>query len=112
MSELMTLREICIKGGVTRRIVQGYERRKLVAPIATNKYGHLLYDERGLKAIKEIRLYQKFGFNLDDISRLNSISEEEKKKMLIKQLAVMEEKRNEYEELIKKAKEIIKNMEG
>ena len=54
MNELFTLREICERGGVTRRMVQRYEQKGLVKPVAVNKYGHLLYDEQGLFQIKRI----------------------------------------------------------
>ena len=67
MNELFTLREICERGGVTRRMVQRYEQKGLVKPVAVNKYGHLLYDEQGLFQIKRIRLYHQFGFQLDEI---------------------------------------------
>ena len=70
MSELKTLREICNELGVTRRAVQGYEAAKLVSPSGKNKYGYLLYSEAEQNRIKEIKQYQKFGFQIKEIKKL------------------------------------------
>lgn len=105
MSELMTLKEICRRVGVTRRMVQGYEQKGLVSAVSTNKYGHLLYDGEGLRKIESIRLYQQFGFRLDEIRELFELSEEELKIRIIRQIEIMQMKRDEYDKLIQIAKE-------
>ena len=46
--EEMTLREICLSIGVSRRAVQGYEKAKLVSDTGKTKRGHLLYDRLAL----------------------------------------------------------------
>lgn len=111
MNGLMTLREICEKGGVTRRMVQRYEQIGLVKSVDVNKYGHLLYDEEGLIQIKKIRLYHQFGFRLDEIKKLFQMPENELRQRLTEQIEIMEKKLAEYRKLIYEAKVIIEKME-
>lgn len=68
--EEKTLKEVCELVGVTRRAIQGYEDAGLVVSTGRNKYGHLLYDESAVEKIKEIKLYQDFGFSIKEIQVL------------------------------------------
>ena len=111
MGELITLKEMCRRERVTRRMVQGYEQKKLVFAAATNKYGHLLYNEEAQKRVKRIRLYQQFGFSLDDIKKLFDLPNKELKIRLELQIQVMQEKREAYGQLINEAKDIISKLE-
>lgn len=110
MSDFMTLKDVCREAGVTRRIVQGYEQNGLVSAVATNKYGHLLYDRYACERIKRIRLYQRFGFSVKKIKEIIDLPDKELKKELIQQLRYLEGKRKEYEELIEKARKILNEM--
>lgn len=111
MGELITLKEMCRRERVTRRMVQGYEQKKLVSAAATNKYGHLLYNEEAQKRVKRIRLYQQFGFSLDDIKKLFDLPNKELKIRLELQIQVMQEKREAYGQLINEAKDLISKLE-
>lgn len=85
-----TLREICTAVGVSRRAVQGYEKLNLVMPTGKNERGYLLYDTDAQQRIKQIKMFQDFGFALKDIKEiidapndvLKSALEERKRKML------------------------------
>lgn len=68
--EEKTLKEVCELVGVTRRAIQGYVDAGLVVSTGRNKYGHLLYDESAVEKIKEIKLYQDFGFSIKEIQVL------------------------------------------
>lgn len=111
MGELITLKEMCRRERVTRRMVQGYEQKELVSAATTNKYGHLLYNEEAQKRVKRIRLYQQFGFSLDDIKKLFDLPNKELKIRLELQIQVMQEKREAYGQLINEAKDIISKLE-
>lgn len=91
----MTLKEVCVHVGVTRRAVQGFEKAGLVKPADKNKYGHLLYDEAAIDRIKQIKQYQSFGLSIKEIQNLQSLSEEEyleilKSKLTSLQLALQQ----------------------
>ncbi len=67
MKQDISLREIRNMLGLSRRIIQGYEKEGLIRSTARNKYGHLLYDEETLRRIVRIRFYQETGFQLKEI---------------------------------------------
>ena len=104
---MMTLREVCDMVGVSRRTVQGYEQAGLVTSTGRNKYGYLLYDEEAVNRIRNIKMYQQFGFALKDIKVLLSTSEEEYVELMSKKLADMKEKLIELEANVTKMEEII-----
>lgn len=66
----MTLNELYNALGVTRRAIQGYEKAGLVAATGRTKRGYLLYDENMQRRIRQINLYQQFGFKLKEIKWL------------------------------------------
>ena len=107
MSNIKTLHEVYEELGVTRRAVQGYEKRGLVKPSARNKYGHLLYDEQAQKRIAIIKDYQRLGFKLKEIETLIDASDELVTAALERQVIKLQEEREEKTALIDMAKEWI-----
>ena len=79
----MTLREVCLSIGVTRRAIQGYEQAKLVSATRRTPSGYLLYDDFARTRIKEIKLYQDMGFSLKEIQQIIDAPAEVKKPALI-----------------------------
>lgn len=75
----LLLKEVCRKSGVTRRAVQGYEKQGLVSPCGKNKMGYLLYDYAALEKIKQIKQFQKRGFSLKEIKKMESMPSDELK---------------------------------
>ncbi len=107
MSNIKTLHEVYEEFGVTRRAVQGYEKRGLVKPSAKNKYGHLLYDEQAQKRIAIIKDYQRLGFKLKEIEALIDASDELVTAALERQVIKLREEREEKTVLIDMAKKWI-----
>lgn len=107
MSNIKTLHEVCEEIGVTRRAVQGYEKRGLVKPSARNKYGHLLYDDKAQKRIAVIKDYQRLGFSLKEIESLIDASDELVTDALRRQVVKLQEEWDEKTVLIDMAKEWI-----
>ena len=71
----MTLREVCLALGVTRRAIQGYENANLVSATNKTESGYLLYDDSARERIKQIKLYQNMGFTIKEIQqKKNSFS--------------------------------------
>ena len=58
MSSNKTLHLLCDELGVTRRVIEGYEKAGLASATGRNKYGHLLYNEKAQERIVQIRMYQ------------------------------------------------------
>lgn len=64
----MTLNEVVDQVGLTRRMIQEYEKSGLVKkPETRNKYGHLLYDEKTIDRLWQIRFYREVGYNSSQI---------------------------------------------
>lgn len=105
--EKKTLKEVCELVGVTRRAVQGYEDAGLVASTGRNKYGHLLYDESAVEKIKEIKLYQDFGFSIKEIQVLQEVSKDKYLGMLEYRLALMQLEMIKLQENISKVEQLI-----
>ena len=102
-----TLKEICELVGVSRRAIQGYEQAKLVKASGKNKYGYLLYDEESVKKIKEVKMYQDFGFSINEIKILREASESDYQSMLISKMEKIQKKIKFMEDNLEKMKKII-----
>ena len=98
-NDLMTLKEVCKETGVTRKIVQTYEN-----------YGYLLYDDAAVKKIKKIRLYQRFGYRLLEIAKLEYMTVDEQVMILKEKINNMYDNQSETAELIEMAEQLLENL--
>ncbi len=109
-NDLMTLKEVCKETGVTRKIVQTYENYGLVKATTKNKYGYLLYDDAAVKKIKKIRLYQRFGYRLSEIAKLEYMTVDEQVMILKEKINNMYDNQSETAELIEMAEQLLGNL--
>ena len=109
-NDLMTLKEVCKETGVTRKIVQTYENYGLVIATTKNKYGYLLYDDAAVKKIKKIRLYQRFGYRLSEIAKLEYMTVDEQVMILKEKINNMYDNQSETAELIEMAEQLLENL--
>ena len=98
MNQTKTLSEICRSLGVSRKVIQGYEKHGFVKSCGKNRYGHLVYDSESIDRITEIRFYQYLGFSLKEIE--NVLDADEKKR-----IDLLSKKDKQHEEHIKDLKE-------
>lgn len=103
----MTLREVCQVTGVSRRAIQGYEQAGLVAATARNERGHLLYDEKSVERICRIKLFQDLGFSVKEITGIIDAPKQQLKEAVERKISALEEKGEEIERLIGKARQLI-----
>ena len=78
----LSVKEITQYYGVSRRMLQRYEKLKLIHYTERNKYGHLYYDEEMINRIIIIRFLQQIGFTLPQIKDMYELSTEEIKNLL------------------------------
>ena len=109
-NDLMTLKEVCKETGVTRKIVQTYENYGLVKATTKNKYGYLIYDDAAVKKIKKIRLYQRFGYRLSEIAKLEYMTVDEQVMILKEKINNMYDNQSETAELIEMAEQLLGNL--
>lgn len=111
MEECKKLRKICEEVGVSRRAIQGYEKAGLVEASERNKYGYLLYDEKAVERIKQVKLFQDFEFQISEIAEFIDAPKDEIVIRLKKQLICLNKKQERMDLVIKKAEEMIKEYE-
>ena len=104
----MMLREICSEFEISRRPVQGYEKAGLVSASGRNKYGHLQYDDTAIQRIAKIKFYQQLGFSLKEITEIIDAPDAVLKSRLEKQVETLNKEKEEMQELIEKAEQMIK----
>lgn len=105
-----TLREVCAVIKVSRRAVQGYEKAGLVSASGHNNRGYLLYNEEAQKRIRNIKMYQEFGFTIKEIVNIIDAPDAERKTSLIERLERLKEKQLGMEAVIQKLDELIQSL--
>ena len=109
-NDLMTLKEVCKETRVTRKIVQTYENYGLVKATKKNKYGYLLYDDAAVKKIKKIRLYQRFGYRLSELAKLEYMTVDEQVMSLKEKINNMYDNQSETAQIIEMAEQLLENL--
>lgn len=84
MNKFKTLSEIRKELGVSRKVIQGYEKHGLISPCGKDKYGHLIYDAKTIETIIMIRFYQKLGFLIKEIKELLFLDGDKMKEAIAK----------------------------
>jgi len=67
---LLTIGMVAKAAKVNIQTIRYYERRKILRPVARNRSGYRLYDEKAVSTLRFIRRAQNLGFSLRDISSL------------------------------------------
>ena len=110
--ELISLKELCQRVGVTRRSIQCYESEGLMGPNERNKYGHLLYDVQMIERARFIRFLQEAGFKLKDISKLINADPNVVISELESRLPELEKKELRLNKLIDEVREYIEQLKN
>ncbi len=109
MKQEKSLRDIRNRLGLSRRIIQGYEKKGLIEATARNKYGHLLYDEETVVRIAQIRFYQELGFSLKEIREFIDQPLMERKRYLKKQVELLKQQQSRLKEEIRILEDYLKD---
>ena len=103
MAERKKLREVCEMLGISRRTVQGYEKKGIVKPSGKNKYGYLLYDKSEIEKIAFAQFLQSMGFSLDKIAHIMRADNSEKARIIGLQIEVMKQKIDNLNSVLEKS---------
>lgn len=102
---MKTLNEVCEIVGLSRRVIQEYEKNGLAkTPKTTNKYGHLLYSDEDIERLWQIRFYRELEYKKSDIKNIFDDPNYDKHKSMQLQIQKLEEKKRNLENLISIAK--------
>jgi len=107
----MTLKELCEEFGITRRMVQGYEREGMLQPTGKNKYGYLLYDSEAQERVAIIKRFRDLDYSLKETKNLIDAPKEVVCKSLKLQVKQLECRYDSLKETISAAKEWIASLE-
>ena len=111
--ELITLKEVCSSTGISRRAIQGYEEAGLVKkPCVKNKYGHLLYDQKTVDRIKQIKLYHQLGFQIKEIKEIIDAPAYILRRALEEKVQLLQKRIELENQLLLKVQEIIKELQN
>lgn len=102
-----SLKQLCEKAGVTRRMVQEYEKAGLMKPDHREKHGYLRYGEGSLARVKELKRYRSFGMTIREMADIDKMSESQKADFLSRKLRLLEENRKQIETAIRNIQKII-----
>lgn len=91
--------------GMSRRVIQEYEKDGLSqTPKTTNKYGHLLYNEKEIERLLQIRHYRDLGYSKKQIGSILSADDNDRRSAVISQIDVLEKEKEKLEAIIAVAK--------
>jgi DNA-binding transcriptional MerR regulator len=97
MDDLLDIREVVRKTGLTSRALRFYEARGLVAPVRTHK-GRRLYGAAALERINQIVALKRAGLTLAQIQRLTARRPLDLERLIDAQLEALEARRSEIAE--------------
>ena len=100
--KMITLRELCDKTGVTRRVIQGYENYSLISSVGKNERGHLLYEELVIETVKELQFYNRIGIRRRELKTFLALEQEERNKILREKQKALKKQKENIEKLLEK----------
>lgn len=103
------LREVIPIVGMTRRVIQGYEKAGVAAPSARDKYGRLLYDDSAVERLLQIRLYKDIGLDKNEMLDIfDAPSSDRSKEIIEKHINNLTKEKEKIENMIN----VIKKMQS
>lgn len=97
----LQISELAKQTGVSVRTLHYYDTIGLLKPSGIDPVnGYRFYDEKSLETLKTILHYRELNFALKDIPRLMGEKETERKKKLLEQRHILQEKRKQLDTLI------------
>lgn len=104
---MKTLKQVSEMVGMSRRVIQEYEKAGVAAtPETTNKYGYLLYDDQAVERLWQIRFYRELGYSKKEIKAIFDNPKFDKQKALKTQIELLIKKKEQLELLIDTAKKM------
>lgn len=110
MEKALSLRELCERYQISRRTVQGFEKRGLVKASGKNNRGHLLYDCETQKTIEWLIRYQQYGFLLREIQAVKGMTREELVDILVRKRELLSSQRLVLEQTLEQITEEIERL--
>lgn len=107
---MISLKELCEKCEVSRRAVQGYEKARLLTSCSRNNRGYLLYEDTSIERVNQIKMFQKFGFQVKEIAEYIDADHEILKQALLVKEKELLEKKEDLESTIEQINRLIEQL--
>lgn len=72
MEELVKIRDVSMKYGVSARTLRYYEDMNLIQSVRTDEYAYRVYDEEAIKRLEQVLVLRKLNISIKDIQRIFS----------------------------------------
>ena len=104
---MKTLKEVSDIVGMSRRVIQEYEKAGLAeTPVTRNKYGYLLYDQSHIERLWQIRFYRELGYEKKQMEEILNDPDYDSHSALKDRILLFKKKRLELENLIAMAEAV------
>ena len=98
---MKTLKEVSEMVGMSRRVIQEYEKAGVAhTPTTRNKYGYLLYDQAHIDKLWQIRFYRELGYKKMQILRILEDPDYDQRSALEDKILRFQKKKTDLENLI------------
>ena len=98
---MKTLKEVSQLVGMSRRVIQEYEKAGVAeTPTTRNKYGYLLYDEAHIDRLWQIRFYRELGYEKKQILQILEDPDYDRHSALDAKIQCFQKKKRELDSLI------------
>lgn len=105
---MKTLNEVCNITGLSRRMIQEFEKFGLSeTPKHKNKYGHLLYSDEEVDRLWQLRFYKELGYSKSKMKEILHDPNYDKKYALKMQIKQLENKRDRIDSMINVANNMV-----
>ena len=105
---MKTLNEVCNITGLSRRMIQEFEKFGLSeTPKHKNKYGHLLYSNEEVDRLWQLRFYKELGYSKSKMKEILHDPNYDKKYALKMQIKQLENKRDKIDSMINVANNMV-----
>jgi DNA-binding transcriptional MerR regulator len=104
MKDLIKVREVSLKYGISARALKYYEDMGLISSTRSDDYAYRMYDEAAVKRLEQILILRKLNISIKDIQRILSTTESE---IVLEVLSKKVEDIDEEVALLPELKEII-----
>lgn len=97
---MKTVTQMAALTGISVRTLRYYDATGLLKPTALTDGGYRLYDDQALERLYLILIYRELGFPLKEIGNILESDDYDRNRILERQIALLEQKKNHLQNLI------------
>lgn len=107
---MKTIKEVSELTGLSIRTLRYYDKIGLLKPTALSEAGYRLYDSQALEKLQEIMFFRELEIPLADIRTILEHTDYDRKRVLLAQKSLLEQKRNRLNGIIELINDVAKGV--